>query len=50
MKEIGPIIGIDCKNTTKITIKERMIAISRTREIGENNNKRSTNCCAKWHL
>ena len=51
MKEIGPIAGIDCKNTmaganhakgidcksiTKMTIKERIIALFRTMEIGEN--------------
>ena len=36
MKEIGPIVGIDHKNTTKMTIKERIIVISRTREIAEN--------------
>ena len=51
MKEIGPTTGIDCKNTmteinhanridhqdtTKMTIKERIIALFRTMEIGEN--------------
>ena len=36
MKEIGPIVGIDCENTTKMTIKERIIVIYRTRDIGEN--------------
>ena len=36
MKEIGPIAGIDCKNTTKMIIKERIIVLFRTIEIGEN--------------
>ena len=38
MNEIGPVVGIevDHKNTTKMTIERRIIAISRTREIGEN--------------
>ena len=36
MKEMGPTVGIDCQNITKMTIKKRIIAISRTREIGEN--------------
>ena len=35
MKEIGLIAGIGCKNTTKMTIKENIIAILKTREIGE---------------
>ena len=36
MKEIGPMVGIDCQNTTKMTIKERIIALFRTMERGEN--------------
>ena len=36
MKEIGPIVGIDHKNTTKMTIEEKIIALFGTMEIGEN--------------
>ena len=36
MKEIGPMVGIDHQDTTKMTIEERIIALFRTMEIGEN--------------
>ena len=35
MKETGPIVGIYHENATKITIKGRIMAIFRTRKIGE---------------
>ena len=36
MKEIGPIAGKDCQNTTKMIIKDRIIVLFRTMEVGEN--------------
>ena len=36
MKEIGPIAGIDCENTAKMTIEERIIMLFRTMGIPEN--------------